>query len=403
MDSHFLAEVIIMSKRHPKHTQPVLSEQVRNALFTTLEKHLPLGVQGRALDDKKVWDILTYASVNSTTIETACNELADVPSGNTVREHLGAALDASRSGVTALEEELNCALKSQLPAGLCRRFERRSFETGIDLTDIAYHGQPAQDDNEIRRGKAKSGTTHFHVYATLSIVHHQRRYELALTFVWADESMEKVTQRLILQAKTLGLRIRRAYLDKGFCGKEVFHFLRTHRIPYLIPIPKRGKSGGIRALCVGRCSYRTGYTFNVNTERAYTTDVILICRYPKGRYGRHQVEWFVYAAWGMDNIDLHQIFDLYRRRFGMESGYRQMHQVRARTTSRNPALRLLLVGLALIIYNLYITLRRIYLTPRRYGERTRRIWLTLKRMALLLLRIIERLSGVKLVEQIITV
>ena len=84
-----------MSKRQPKHTQPVLSEQVRNALFTTLEKHLPLGIQGRALDDKKVWDILTYASVNSTTIETACNELADVPSGNTVREHLGAVLDTS--------------------------------------------------------------------------------------------------------------------------------------------------------------------------------------------------------------------------------------------------------------------------------------------------------------------
>ena len=392
-----------MSKRRPKHTQPVLSEQVRNALFTTLEKHLPLGIQGRALDDKKVWDILTYASVNSTTIETACNELADVPSGNTVREHLGAVLDTSRKGVTALENDLNEALKSQLSAGMTKRLGRKSYEVGIDLTENPYHGQSANDDNEIRRGKAKSGTTHFHAYATLSIVHHQRRYELALTFVWADESMEKVVQRLILQAKTLGLRIRRAYLDKGFCSKEVFHLLRGQRIAYLIPIPKRGKSGGIRALFVGRCSYHTHYTFNVNTERAYTTDVILICRYTKGRYGRHQVEWFTYAAWGMDKVGLHQVFDLYRRRFGMESGYRQMHQVRARTTSRNPALRLLLVGLALIIYNVYITLRRIYRTPRFYGGRVRRIWLTLKRMALLLLRIIERLLGVAPIEQIIAV
>jgi putative transposase len=389
-----------MSKRQPKHTQPILSEQVRNALLTTLEKHLPLGIQGRNLGDEKVFDILIYASVNGTTIETACNELTGVPSGNTVREHLGKALDASRAGVVALEEDLNCALKSQVPAGLCKRLGRRSFETGIDLTDIAYHGQPAQDDQEIRRGKAKSGTTHFHAYATLSIVHHQRRYELALTFVWADESMDQVVQRLISQAKTLGLRIRRAYLDKGFCSKEVFHFLRSHRIAYLIPIPKRGKSGGIRALFVGRGSYRTRYTFNANTEKAYTIDVILICRYPKGRYGRHKVEWFAYAAWGMDKIDLHQVFDLYRRRFGMESGYRQMHQVRARTTSRNPALRLLLVGLALIIYNAYITLRRVYLSLRRYGGRIRRIWMTLKRMALLLLRIIERLMGVEPIERV---
>lgn len=389
-----------MSKRQPKHTQPILSDQVRNALLITLGNYLPLGIRGRALDDEKVWDILVYASVNNTTIETACNELADVPSGNTVREHLGAALDASRSRMTVLESELNAALKSQLSDSLCRRFERKSYETGIDLTDIAYHGQPKEDNNEIRRGKAKSGTTHFHAYATLSIVHHQKRYELALTFVWADESMDQVVQRLILQAKTLSLRIRRAYLDKGFCAKEVFHFLRGQRIPYLIPIPKRGKSGGIRGLCVGRCSYRTPYTFNAHTQRAYTTDVILICCYPKGRYGRHQVEWFAYAAWGMDHIGLHQIFDLYRRRFGMESGYRQMHQVRARTTSRNPALRLLLVGLALIIYNAYITLRRICRTPRQYGGRIRRTWLTLKRMALLLRRIIEHLLGIAPIEQI---
>lgn len=392
-----------MSKRQPKHEQSVLSEQVRNALLITLGNHLPLYIQGRALDDEKVWDILIYASVNATTIEAACNELADVPSGNTVREHLGASLDATRKGVTVLESDLNGTLKSQLPAGLCRRFGRRCFEIGIDLTDIAYHGQPAQDKDEICRGKAKSGTTHFHTYATLSVVHHQKRYELALTFVWADESMDQVVQRLILQVQTLGLRIRRAYLDKGFCGKEVFHFLRGQRIPYLIPIPKRGKSGGIRGLCVGRCSCRTSYTFNANTQRAYTTDVVLICRYPKGRYGRHQVEWFAYAAWGMDHIGLHQIFDLYRRRFGMESGYRQMHQVRARTTSRNPALRLLLVGLALILYNVYITLRRVCRTPRQYGGRIRRIWLTLKRMALLLRRIIERLFGIAPIEQIAAV
>ena len=202
-----------MSKRRPKHTQPILSEQVRNALLTTLEEHLPLGIQGRDLDDRQVFDILTYASVNGTTIETTCNELADVPSGNTVREHLGAALDASWSGVTTLESELNKALKSQLPAGMTKRPGRKSYEVGIDLTENPYHGQPAKDDNEIRRGKAKSGTTHFHAYATLAVVHHQRRYELALTFVWADESMSQVTERLILQAKTLGLRIRRAYLD----------------------------------------------------------------------------------------------------------------------------------------------------------------------------------------------
>jgi len=388
-----------MSKRSSKDTRPVFSSQVREALLHTMGSHLRLGIEGRDLDDKKVWDILVYASVNSIAIEGACNELADTPSGNTVREHLGEALDASGEGVIALEEKLSAALQAQLPKGLFRRLDRKAYEIGIDLTEIPYHGKPARDHDEIRRGKAKSGTTHFHAYATLSVVHHKRRYELALTFVWADERMDEVVQRLVGEARKLGVRIQRAYLDKGFCRQEVFDLLRRRRIPYLIPIPRKGKSGGIRACCVGRKSYRSVYTFNPGKHNAYTTDVILICRYYKGRYGRHGREWFAYAAYGMDHIPLHQIFDLYRRRFGLETGYRQMHQTRARTTSRNPALRLLLVGLALIIHNLYIRFRQLWYTQRHYGSRSRRIWLSLKRMAKMLQRAIERLLDVTPVQQ----
>ena len=84
----------------------------------------------------------------------------------------------------------------------------------------------------------------------------------------------------------------------------------------------------------------------------------------------------------------------------IESGYRQMHQVHARTTSRNPAIRLLLVGLALLILNVYLVLRRIWLSVRRFGQRIRRIWLTLKRLALLWLRLIEQRYGIVGIERV---
>jgi len=387
-----------MSKRQKQHNQPVLSWQVREATLRILEGHLPLDIQGRNLDDRKVWDILMYASVTGTSIEGACNELSDTPSGNTVRDHLNGAFLHSRFEVIALEEILNEALTSQLPQSLLRRFPVKAYEIGIDLTEIPYHGQPDQDDNEVRRSQAKSGTTHFHTYATLAIVHHKKRYEVALTFVWADESMGEVVQRLVHQALSIGLRIQRAYLDKGFCCQDVFDVLRWHDIPYLIPIPKRGKSGGIRRLFVGRKNYRTTYTFYANDlQKAYTTDVILIRRLNRGHY-----TWMAFACYRMDHIPLHQIFDLYRRRFGIESGYRQMHQTRARTTSRNPVLRLLFIGLALILYNVYISLRPVCQTTRHYGSRTRKIWLTLKRMTRLLQRWIERLLGIVPIRQTTT-
>ena len=93
-------------------------------------------------------------------------ELADTHSGNTVREYLGEALEPTREIVVGLDEKLTQTLQSQLPKGLFRRLDRKAYEIGIDLTEIPYNGQPAHDEDEIRRNKAKSGTTHFHAYAT---------------------------------------------------------------------------------------------------------------------------------------------------------------------------------------------------------------------------------------------
>jgi hypothetical protein len=46
----------------------------------------------------------------------------------------------------------------------------------------------------------------------------------------------------------------------------------------------------------------------------------------------------------------------YRGRFGIESSYRQVHQARIRTSSRNPVLRFLSVGVALILRNIWVWL-----------------------------------------------
>jgi putative transposase len=387
-----------MNKRHVQHTRPIDSAQVRRALADTLTTYLSLDIAGRDLDAPMLWDILIHASVQQATIETACTELDGAPSGNTVREHLGQAVGESADHLLELEHRLNRALQAQLPRRFRKGLRDRRYDIAIDLVQIPYHGQPCQNRREIRGGPAKSGTTHFHTYATLAIVHDDQRYELALTFVWSDEALVAVLERLVKQARRLGLQMRRAYLDKGFRGSEILRWLRRHRIRYVIPVPLHGKA--LLALCTGRHSYRTRYTFNPGTAAAYTTDLVIVCKYSAGRRGQHQVDYLVYAVYGVDAIPELQVHELYRRRFGIESGYRQMHQVRARTTSRNPVVRLLLIGLALLILNVYLALRQIWLTVHRFGSRTRRTWLTLKRLSLMLARLSERLMGVAGIEQV---
>jgi putative transposase len=291
-----------------------MSAQLREAVLQVTQANIPLNITGRELDDAGVWEILLYASVNQLTIESSCQELAEAPSGNTVREHLAAALNDQRASLVAREEQLTRALQTQLPRRFRRRLTQRRWELAIDLHDIPYHGQPALSESEVRRGPAKAGTTHFHSYATIAIVHDQRRYELAVTFVWADETMGQVVERLIALIRRLNLRVKRLYLDKGFCSQAVFSLLRRHRLPYIIPIPLRGKKdergvyqGGIGRLFIGRGSYYTRYTFNANLPDAYTTDVAMVRTYSRGRYGRHRATWFAYAVYGVDPIPPHQI------------------------------------------------------------------------------------------------
>ena len=65
----------------------------------------------------------------------------------------------------------------------------------------------------------------------------------------------------------------------------------------------------------------------------------------------------------------------YRQRFGIESSYRLLHQVRARTTSRSPAWRLLLVSLACLLVNLWVWLKAtLVLCAAQSARRAARQW-----------------------------
>ena len=87
-----------------------------------------------------------------------------------------------------------------------------------------------------------------------------------------------------------------------------------------------------------------------------------------------------------------QVFELYRQRFGIESSYRQMNQVRARTSTRNPVIRLLLVGLAFILFNLYIANRQHFAVCLKNPTKPfSKFWLTLRRLARMLAHAVENL------------
>ena len=384
-----------MSKPNVKITRTIRSEQVLTAFVTVVRQNLPLDLKNTRITANDIIYVLAYANVHRSSMEAACQELEEAPSGNRLREVLVQALP-DRSGV---QRVLNRIFRQQLHPSVWKC--KRDFNIAIDLTLIPYHGQPYEDKKEIVRSAAKSGTTRFHGYATVSIVRDQRRYVVALRFIEYGEELADILRWLLKRLKTLKFRIRRVFLDKGFCSQPIFKVLRQHKLSYVTPIPVRGKSGGVRTLFQGK-SRTTTYTFHSPKYGSYTVQAVVVKRYSKGRYRRHKSKWFAYAVAGLPASSLPaHVFELYRQRFGIEASYRQMNQVRARTSTRNPVIRLLLVGLAFVLFNLYIALRQNLASAlKRPLESPKRFWLSLRRLALLLGRTIERLCGITTVLQL---
>lgn len=299
-----------------------------------------------------VLSVLFYAASRRRSVSEACQRLKGVPSDETLRKALVATLPSQLE----LERRLNRGLATDLP----KPFFRRGQRIAVDLTLIPYHGQAQQDESEIRRGQPKSGTTHFHAYATAYVVQHGQRYTLAMTYVLKDESVKIVLQRLLQKVRKLGVKVRFLLLDKEFFNAEVVRYLQAARTPFLTPAFARGRKpkvispGSLHAYAARKKSGFGRYTWTNKDGLRATVELAIVCRNYRGQRGRRGRRTQLYAYWGLAPGSIVWVYETYRKRFGIETTYRQMNEVRIHTTSRDPVRRMLNVGLALILRNVWV-------------------------------------------------
>jgi putative transposase len=371
----------------------VTAAEVHQLVRESLQEHFDLDMSNRDYDAQDIWDVLIAASVERVTVEMASRLLADSPCGNTVRSVVKEML-ADVGQLANLEASMNTLLVKQLP----KKLLRPRLPAAIDITEIPYHGQHEEDEEMVRRGRAKSGTTHFHCFATLYVVKKNKRYTLAITLMRQSDKVLDVLQRLLGRGHALSLRLKRLYLDRGFDNNGVIAYLKQQPFPTIIPLVIRGKTGGTRALLVGRKSYHTIYTRKSVTYDQETFPVHVVCVYSKGRYRRRGLYRFAYIVIGKVNMRPCQIADEYRRRFGIETSYRLMNTVRARTTSRSAELRLFFVTLAFLLLNLWSYVKWSHLfIPKRGPRQILHRLLPLARWRLWLWEMVKQRLGFSLV------
>ena len=317
----------------------------------TLPLHRPSATQSRDL-----LRVLVFAAAARLSVQQAYDQLERAPSGPTVLGNLA----CQCSDLDTLEGHVNALLARLIPKGL----DKRGRHVAVDVVALPSHGtvEEAHQD-EVYRSKAKGGTTHFFTYATASAVVRGRRYTLALCRVRAKQTMDYGLRTPLARLVTLGIRIKLLLLDRGFYRVRVLPDLITCAWPFIMPAVKRGKKPttpggptGTYALAAEQQGHWTSYTLKSSHEGQVAFDLAVVCHNTRGQRGRHQREALLSATWGLNHRPLRWIRTTYRSRFGIESSSWQSHQARLRTSRRKPALRLLVMGVALVVRNVWVWL-----------------------------------------------
>ena len=239
---------------------------------------------------------VAYAAARITSLSDACKALRDAPSDEAVR----LALIATLPDFAELQRRLNAALANNLPRTLRRSPQRMA----ADLVLIPYHGQPQHDPDEIYRSEAKSGTSHFHAYATLYVIRNGYRFTVALTPVSRGEPLEAVLKRLLHQAAQVGIRCRLLLLDRGFYSVGVIRYLQAAHHPFLMPVICRGRRlddprgpSGTNIFLTWQSSGFGTYTLHDAQKRPARVAICVKCRYYRGQWRRHGKQHLIYAFW----------------------------------------------------------------------------------------------------------
>jgi IS4 transposase len=257
----------------------------------------------------------------------------------------------SRDDIERLTRGLVNALYEVM--ALSRLDRRRRWMLAIDVNNVPYYGVPTRD---VVGGPKKQGTKWFFAYASAVLLHKRRRYTVAVTALLPKTKPHEIVRCLLDQIAAKGLKIQGVALDSAFDSGETLLLLQERQLAYVVPLRRKGNGPNARNACFEGNHKQVRWTewTTKKTRQPVRTRTLLW-------KGRAKTMVFAFQGWSGDRArNVHhqaeRMRQLYRRRFGIETSYRQKNQAKATTTSRDPVYRLLLEGLAYLLRQVWVVL-----------------------------------------------
>ncbi len=332
----------------PTLNRTLTDEVVRKTAVERLGALFPEEIQGYTVTKEMVLNVLVMAAAKNTSLRGACEGLAGVATDDSIRNHMSASL--ARRDLYELNLAINRALQAELP----ERLRKGRWHIAMDLHDQPYYGHSDSVSQWVCRSQRKGGTSRFLRIATAYVMQDGLRYTVAMKIVSPTMRLEDVVGWLVQSVRRAGVGVHRYWLDRGFASGAVVAKLEAMRVSAIIACPLRGKTGGTRALCRGYRTRGSMHTFQ-GQSGPWSAYVSAVRKLTSFRGKPRKWRWYLYIQVGV-RIPDGQIHGFYRRRFGIETSYRLLNQVRPRTTSRQPAVRFLFTAIGLILTSVWVSI-----------------------------------------------
>lgn len=300
------------------------------------------GATNAQYSGRSVREVILFAAMTRRTLESAVLILKDrgkrVPSPdvvfNRIRETRGRDLVAFFK--PCLETVFKTAKKGRLFVGRKR--------VAVDIHEKPFYGQEAEGTV---RGRARRGTTRFWAYITLDVLHEGCRYTLASLPLTDKKKAPDLVEALLRYARGW-IRIDMVLLDRFFYNSRVIQVLEGMGLDWLMAARATGKlrREAEEALEGGLPRFR--YTMNQGMESQITFYAFTV---PAG-------EGYHYFATNREVRYLRYWAGVYRRRWGIDTGYRVKKGFLAKTAARDHHVRLFTFLLSILLQNVWELLGR---------------------------------------------
>lgn len=319
-----------------------------NSLF---DKHLDLKMTPNCKYSKmEILSVIFYTGMHCTYVERIVDELKNlrhrlVPSSDMVHYHL------KKNDPFMLKAQLDRILEDTIKNLARARLLKQRYMVAIDIHTRLYYGK--RDKTWIVGIEKKRGTCYGYQFATLDLVVAGERFTLKAIPVLPLTKKEDLVRELIEYARRY-LKIHIVLLDRGFYTIEVIKTLLKLEVDFLMPAIKYANIQQLLKVYFNKTWFQQAYVLGKG-EREVGFNLF-------GKYSWEKKEWHVFATNLniKDKRDVEFYVGYYRKRWGIETGYRVKQDFLIITTSNSYSVRLFFFFLSVIFYNTWVACNLIY-------------------------------------------